>query len=313
MEWQDCKFIAIDLGARQVIYVDNKTGEVLGRFDYPKASQPVFLAAQPGADKAVLAVSREDEGSIFILSLHSTQSYRLPVKLPSPMQFTMRPDFKAAYFVSQDAILYRLDMTALTAKALAQPSGADCVGICCANQRVYTAWEASDGGVVAAFAETGEFLHEYKVSGIPTNLCVRRDKILVPFTESHTYGEGLAILSEKEPPVYRTFQAASASRALHVYPCNVTIDEAKGVAYVVNEDSGSITMLRVDDYTVCDQFAVGRSITNLCLLPDSRFAIATSNMFADLSMLDLVNRKLLSVTDRSQELSSLLAVLPPDA
>lgn len=310
MEWQNCKLIAIDLTGHQALLIENKNGTVLSRFNYPTAATPTGLAVHASGAKACLATKQENNGSIFILNLNSAERYRLPVDLPDPTQFAIDPEFKQAYFVSHESILYALDMMTLELKALAQPSGATCVGICLTGQHIYTAWETEAEGIAAAFSAAGDFLYEYKISGIPTNLCVWQNKLLIPFTESKTYGEGLAILSENTVPIYLTFQAPSATRALHVYPCNVTIDSTRNIAYVTNEDSGSITMIDLTDNSICDHFTIGRSITNLHLLPDTRFAIATSNMFADLTLLDLINQKLLSITERTKELSSLLAVVP---
>lgn len=309
MEWQDCKMITIDLIAHTVLFIENKTGNMLSQFPYPAKLMPTFLAVNDTQTKACLAAKRNEEGCLFILNLHTAQSYQLPVTLPAPLQITLDPDFKNAYFVSHTSTLYHLDLVTLSLKAFAQPSGATCVGIYLSKKRIYTAWETEGTGIIAVFSIDGEFLYEYKVSGIPTNICVNEDKIYVPFTQSNLHGEGLAILAENQPPIYLSIQPAGNANAPHIYPCNVTIDEEKNIAYVVNEDSGSITMVNLTDHTICDYFAVGRSITNLYLLPDTRFAVATSNMFADLSLLDLVNRRLLSITSNAHELSAMLAIL----
>lgn len=309
MDWENCKLFAVDLSLHKVLLIDNQTGEIICRYDYPSAASPVFLGVHAANAKACYAVREKRGGSIFVLDANSPKSYRLPVDLPAPAQFTIDSAFKDAYFVSADSVVYHLDMRTLRLKAFAQPSDAVCVGIFLSEKKIYTAWETGGEGIIAAFSTDGDFLFEWKVAGIPTNLHVWRGQLFIPYTESKTYGEGLAVFEEGKPPAYLTFQAPAATRALHVYPCNVTIDESKNIAYVVNEDSGSITTVRLGDLSIGGYFTVGRSITNLHLLPDSRFAIATSNMFADLSMLDLVNQKLLSVTDRAQEFSNIIAVL----
>jgi len=80
-------------------------------------------------------------------------------------------------------------------------------------------------------------------------------------------------------------------------------------AYVVNEDSGSITVVDLSTTDITGHISIGRSISNLTILPDCRFAVATSNMFADLALIDLVNERLLSVTASTHEILSPIIIL----
>ena len=308
MPWPTCKFIAVDLAASAVHLLDTASEEALGSFPLPKGSLPIGLAS--GSGKLCLAVRDGDEGGLYIVNPQAPQMYRLPLALPPPLQFAADSALQCAYCVAEDATLHRLDLAALTSQALAQPSDAACCGVAVDGGKVFTVWEADEGeGVLAVFSAAGEFLYEYKIPGVPTNLLVRDRVAYLPFTDSKIYGEGLALIAENELPRYITIHSPETTNALRAYPCSVTIDDQKNAAYVVNEDSGSVTIVDLRAETVSGSFSVGRSITNLYLLPDRRFALATSNMFADLSLLDLVNQKLLSICD-SREFSALLAVLP---
>lgn len=308
MPWPPCKFIAVDLAESAVHLLDNASEEALGSFPLPKGTLPVALACSSG--KICLAARAGSEGSLYIVNPQAPQMYRLPLALPPPLQFAADSALQCAYCVAEDATLYRLDLAALSSQAIAQPSDAACSGIALDNGKVFTAWEADSGeGVLAVFSGAGEFLYEYKIPGVPTNLLARDGVAYLTFTDSKVYGEGLALIAENELPRYITIHSPETTNALHAYPCSVTIDDKKNAAYVVNEDSGSVTVIDLSAETVSGSFSVGRSITNLYLLPDRRFALATSNMFADLSLLDLVNQKLLSICD-SREFSALLAVLP---
>lgn len=309
MEWQTYKFLTIQLGAHTVCAIENKTGTLLGCFSYPAAMQPTALCLEQRREKACLALKEEEKGAVYILNLQQMQGYRLPIEIPAPLQFTITPDFKDAYFVTADATLHHLDIAALQCHAFARPEQASCVGLAVRDGQVYSAWEAEGGGSLAIFAPDGTLRHEQTLCAVPTNLCLRGEEILIPFTESRAYGEGLAILTENTAPRYLTIQGLATAYTPHIYPCSVTLDEKEGVAYLVHEDGGSISIIHTDTYTVHKTFSIGRSISNLYLLPDSRFALATSNMFADLTLLDLVNQRLLSVSESSQEFSNLLAIL----
>lgn len=308
MPWPSCKFIAIDLATHTIHLLDSASEDTFGSFPLPAGSVPVGLAL--GEGKACVAVRDSGEGGLYIVRLKQPQLYRLPLSIAQPLQFAADSALQCAYCVAKDATLYRLDLAALTSRAIAQPSDAICNGIAVESGKVYTAWETKAGdGVLAVFSSAGEFLCEYKIPGIPTNLLVHSGVAYLPFTDSRIYGEGLALITENNLPRYITIHSPEAANALRAYPCSVTIDDEKKIAYVVNEDSGSVTTIDLCGETVSGSFSIGRSITHLHLLADRRFALATSNMFADLSLLDLVNQKLLSICD-SHEFSALLAVLP---
>ena len=123
------------------------------------------------------------------------------------------------------------------------------------------------------------------------------------------YGEGMAIfpLDEINAPTYLVINPAD-NCAISAYPCHIALNDEKSRAYITNEDSGSISMIDLLRHEIIASIQIGRSITTLSLLPDNRFAIAASNMFADLSLIDLVNRRLIAVSEIDAELSSWLCL-----
>lgn len=309
MEWQDCKFISIALSNHKVYIVENKSGNIIGNFSYPTTMLPTALFVHNSRTKACLTLTENTTGAIYILHLDKMKSYRLPVKIPAPLQFTITPDFNAAYFVSNDATLYHLDIATLACKPLAQSEGAVCAGIIAANDKLYTIWENNGKGIITVFSKEGIPVYENELSGIPTNISVNNNEIIVTFTESAEYGEGIVFLTETSQPQYLTIQNLTTPYMPHIYPCSITLNKQADLGYVVHEDGGLISVIDPIHHTVHKTFSVGRSITHIHLLPDERFAIATSNMFADLSLLDLINSKLIAISESPQEFSNLLAIV----
>lgn len=309
MEWRLCKIIVIDLLKKMLLFINQETAAIFAQIKYPEHEIPIALEYNHEQQKACLITKHGEKGSLFIINLANPKLYRLPVELPAPLQCALTPTFTFAYFIDATATLYSLDMTTLKITPIAQPDNAACVGIAFANDKVYTAWETKEKGNITIFKASGEFLAEYPLEGIPTNICIYQEKILVPFTESHIHGEGLAIFTEDSVPIYLTFQLPELVKALRAYPCNITIDPTNSTAYIINEDSSSLTIIDLANNSITGSFSIGRSITNLYLLPNPNFAIATSNMFADLSIIDLVNQRLLSMSNDDCEFANMLIVL----
>lgn len=309
MEWCIYKILVIDLLKNMILLIDQKTSGILAQIKIPENHTPILLEYNREQQKACLITKHENNGSVFIINLTNYKLYRLPVDFPAPLQCTVAPDFQTIYFIDQTAVLQRLNMTTLTIAPIAQPDNATCVGIVYSNHKIYTAWEAKENGSVAVFKPDGEFILEYQLEAIPTNLSIHHEKLLVTYTESKLHGEGLAIFKEDALPIYLSFQPAETAKALHAYPCNIAIDSASNHAYIINEDSCSITVIDLNIDQIIGAFPLGRSITNLYLLPNPKFAIATSNMFADLSVIDLINQRLLSISNSNCEFANMLSVL----
>lgn len=315
MDWAPYKMLLVDTTAHALLLVDGAKGEILAEMSYPENYLPTALAVTADLAKAYLpAAGNNGSGALFIANLNHFSLYQLPMELPHPVQFALGPDNTTVYLVDPGGILYAADTVAMTLTKLGQPDNASCVGIATDQQSIYTAWEHKNGGSIAIFSLQGELLKEHILSGIPTNIVVNGNRILVPFTASSFTGEGLAIYDQNKQddsiPAVITIQCPLRTAGLKAYPCSVTVGPDEHTAYIVNEDSGSITLVDLHKADITGHITLGRSISNLKLLPDNRFAIATSNMFADLSLIDLVNERLLSVTASKNEIFNQFMILP---
>jgi DNA-binding beta-propeller fold protein YncE len=309
MEWFIYKMIIIDLLKNMLLFIDQRNAAIFAQLNYPEQEIPVALEYNSEQQKACLITKNGNKGSLFIINVTTPKIYRLPIEFPAPLQCAITSTFNFAYFIDDKSTLYCLDMTALTITPIGQPDDASCVGIAFADDKIYTAWETKENGSIAVLKTNGDFLAEYQLEGIPTNICIYQEKILVPFTESQVYGEGVAIFTEDSLPIYLSFQTPQSVKALRAYPCNITINPSTNTAYIINEDSSSLTMVDLTSNSISGAFSIGRSITNLYLLPNPNFAIATSNMFADLSVIDLVNQRLISMSNNDCEFANMLIIL----
>jgi YVTN family beta-propeller protein len=253
-------------------------------------------------------------GLLYVANLAGRSLYRLPLTLPHPLQFTLQGDGRIAYLADPGGTLYCLDTVTLSLSCWGQSDSMACVGLAIGDECLYTAWELADSGVMGVFNLQGKMIAEYPVPGIPTNILFDNyNRVIVPFTATETSGEGIIIFDSKKDatqPTTITIQCPQRTKGLRAYPCQVALSPDGCTAYVVNEDSGSVSIVDMNTRSAIDYIPVGRSISSLHLLPDSRFAVAASNMFAELCLIDLVNRRLLSFTTTSREILGFIAVIP---
>lgn len=221
MDWHAFKLIAVDLKSHSVYWLDNAAQTINGRFPYSAGDVPVELFKSGDGAKSCLVTRRSDQtsGSLYIIHLSAGRSYRLPVDVPAPHQAYIDNNFDHAYLVTPDAALYHLDIAALSLTALAQTNDAICSGLTVDGELIYAAWETSGGGIMTCFSASGELLAETAIDGIPTNILRYNGKTFLAFTQSPTYGEGLAIVNDEQPPSYVTIQPPHSSQALNAYPC----------------------------------------------------------------------------------------------
>ena len=311
MELTNAKLLAIDLHTSEILSIDLASQIILARIPYLNTYTPIGFFINTAKTKACLAATTDDEGALFIVDIATNSLYRLPAKLPHLSQIILTDDFRYAYLVDHTATLYHFDTTSLNLTPIVNPDidSCHCNGISLMEDIIYTIWENEEQGVIAGFSAQGEIKFERFIGGIPTNLHVLPDKIIVTFTKNKLYGEGMAIfpLDETNAPTYLVINPAD-NCAISAYPCHIALNDEKSRAYITNEDSGSISMIDLLRHEIIASIQIGRSITTLSLLPDNRFAIAASNMFADLSLIDLVNRRLIAVSEIDAELSSWLCL-----
>lgn len=317
MEMVPFNLLVLDAASHALLLVDGLSGQALSKMAYPAEYTPTGLAVTGDKNKAYIpAVHKNGSGALFTANLKANSFYRLPIDIPHPMQFALSPDDITIYFTGPDSILYMLDTTTLNLAVCGQAAAQTCicVGLAINTDFVYSAWETDTGGVIAIFDHNGKLQHEYRVQGIPTNIIVdtSNETILIPFTASETSGEGLIVMRKQKngSPAVLAIQCPVCARSNGAYPCQAAIAPDGQTAYIVNEDSGSVTIVDLTQAAVVDHFNVGRSISTLNILPDTRFAVASSNMFGDLALIDLVNGRLISFTENNQDILSPIAVLP---
>ena len=316
MEMAPFKLLAIDVSSHTLLLVDGPTGEVLSEMAYNIEFTPISLVITADFSKAYMpAVSSDGKGALFAVNLNSKSLYRLPIELPHPMQFALAPDSKTAYFAAPNGFIYALDTATLTLVTIGQ-SDADnftCVGLVADNEKIYSAWESDTGGVVAVFDHSGKLIDELLIKGIPTNIVADKKGIVaVPFTSVGESGEGIVVFGGLRSglPASLTIQCPACTKGHRAYPCYAAVAPDQRSVYIVNEDSSSVTVADLVNAVAVDCFSVGRSISALHILPDSRFALASSNMFGNLALIDLVNGRLLSFTESQREILSCIIILP---
>lgn len=316
VEMAPFNLLVLDASSHSLLLVDGLKGDALAKMAYPADYTPTGLAITSDLNKAyVPAVHRTGSGALFAANLRTNSFYRLPVQIPHPLQFALAPDNVTIYFTAPDGVLHILNTSTLELTVCGQAGNESCtcVGLAADSDNVYSAWEIDTGGVVATFNRSGQLTGEHQVEGIPTNIIYdQHGAVMIPFTSNGTCGEGLIIfrLQKNAPPSVITIQCPACVQSNGAYPCQAAVAPDGQTAYLVNEDSGSVTIVDVINSVIVDHFSIGRSISALTILPDSRFAVASSNMFSDLSLIDLVNGRLLSFTENSHEILTPIAVLP---
>lgn len=312
------RLLVIDDTTHALLLVDNPNGEIIAEMPYPPEYTPTELVLAPDQTKAYLpAVGKNGSGALFIGNLAQRSIYRLPLKIPAPIQFTLSPDGTYAYLSDPNGMLYSLDIAAMSLKSWGTPVKAGCVGLAADHNAVYSVWEHSDQGSLAVFNHQGQFINEYTLAGIPTNITLdHHGHIFIPFTTTHFTIEGVMCFNRGTQDDIPT--VITAERCIYpystspsaAYPSHVATYSEEMIAYVVNEENSSITVIDSHTAAILRHIELERSISCLHILPGGQFGIATSHIFCDLSMIDLRNGRLLSTTNTKRELLGYLAIIP---
>lgn len=308
--------LAIDDSTHAIIIADGISGEILTELSFNPELTPTELAITPDLTRAYLpCVSTNGQNSILTVNLTSLTTYTLPLSIPYPAQFALSPETPSkAYLAEPCGNLHLLDLTTMSSQLLGTPATkASCVGLAVDSEKIYTAWEHSAGGTVMELDLTGSLSWQYDIGGIPTNVILAGTRLIVPFTNTAFTGEGIAFfnLSKKRPsPTVVNIQCPICPSGLATYPCHAAIAADNQTAYIVNEDGASIFRVDLETAQITDRMLIGRSLSRLYLIPDSELAIGTSNLFGDLSLIDLAGGTLLAVTSTKRQILSTIAVLP---
>ncbi len=312
------QLLVIDDTAHALLLVNNPSGEIIAEIPYPPDYNPTELLLAPDQTKAYIpAVGKNGNGALFIANLAQRSIYRLPLKIPGPTQFTLSPNGACAYFSDPAGMLYALDILTMSLTSWGTPAKASCVGLAADSNAVYSVWEHNDQGSLAVFSHQGQLINEYSLTGIPTNITLdKQGHIFIPFTTTHFTIEGVMCFN-RDIQDDNTLTVIAAQQCIYpystspsaAYPSHVTTYDEEAIAYVVNEENSSITV--IDSYTaaILRHIELGRSISCLHILPGGQFGIATSHIFSDLSMIDLHAGRLLATTNTKRELLGYLAII----
>lgn len=319
MECLPYQLLVIDDTTHSLLLVDHPNGEIIAEMPYPAEFTPTELFLAPDLTKAYLpAVGKNGTGALLVANLKQKSVYRLPMKLPQPIQFTLSPDGIHAYLSTPDGTLYALNIPTMSLSSWGNPAKATCVGLVADHDAVYSVWELNDQGTLAVFNRSGQLINEHILPGIPTNITLDAcGHLFIPFTTINFTIEGIMCFN-KTMGDNNTPAVITAKRCIYpyttspsaAYPSHVASWPDEHLAYVVNEENSSITVLDSNTAAILRHIEIGRSISCLHILPGGNFGIATSQLFNDLSMIDLRNGRLLSTTHTKRELLAYIAVIP---
>lgn len=303
-----CRLVLFDCTDNALLLVEITGGHVLSRHPLPWAYRPLALLAAE-KEGAFLFANSPTDGALFLLGKGS-ELLRIPIVLPTIAAACASPSGQSLYLASTRHTLYRIDLSSNKITSLGSAPHS-CSALAANGDRLYSVWETDDGSICAIHDTNGSLLAEHRLCGTIPSAKLDKETLYLPFVGDEKCGEGLHLLSaENSSSSAATIPLRPPSmRGLSAYPYSVLVQD--DVIHLVSEASGTITKIDRQTNNILGSYALGRSISHLYLLPDSRFAIATSNMFADLTLLDLVNEKLLSISICPHELFHQLAIFPP--
>lgn len=314
METGPFKLLVIDALSHAVLLADGPSGEILTELPLPRGFSAVDLTVSTDFQAAYISLGSNDgTGSLRLLNLKSHTLDSSSPLIPYPANFCLAPAGETVYLADRSGALYALALSTSSLTAWNKPAGTGrCAGLVSDGEELYGVWESAVGGVLASFDRQGNIIAEHAIGGVPTNLILDRGRLFVPFTASAFSGEGVCFLTPKQNDglcAVVTLQCSRCSAFAKAYPVHVAVDPAGKVAYVACEDNATIAVIDIASARVLDSIPLGRSVSRLTLLPDCRFAVASSNMFANLCLVDLVNKRPISFTATRREILSPLAVI----
>ena len=310
------RVLLADYFSHSILLVDVPTGAIQQEIPYPAALKPSAVLITADKQTAYIpCVKNGGKGSLFALNLNTFSLYELPVQLPHPAQFTLSPGGQRAYLADPGGSLYGLDLISMELTLWGQmPEDASCAGIAADASQIYTVWEHPAGGTLAVFNRQGILKAQQSLSGVPTAITLTPDGyLIIPYTASAGTGEGAAILravdSIQGNPELITVQCPDCVKGLRAYPSQAVMAPNGTSLYLVNEDSSSLSVVSMPAATVTGCIPIGHSLSQIAVSADGRFAVGASNWFADLCLIDLMNERLVSLTDTPRELSGFIAAV----
>lgn len=300
-----CRLVLFDRTDNALLLIEGTSGDVLSRYRIPSAYHPLALT-RTDAGIFFFANGRTD-GAVY--ALHGESWSRMSATLPTMTAVCASPHRRSFYLASARHTLYRLDIP--SGKLSSLGSAPHTCRALAKGTHLASVWETTDGSICALHSTDGTILSEHHLDGTIPTATMAGSLLLLPFTGGRKHGEGIHLLpTDDMASSITTISLKSPSmRAPSADPYSVL--PIGDTLCLIGESSGTITKIDRRTGEIITSYPLGRSISYLYLLPDERFAVATSNMFADLSLVDLVNEKLLSISICAHELFHQVVILGP--
>lgn len=318
MDLPQYKILAADLSQHALLIFDCPSCRTIAQIPYPASVVPVKLVVKQDGKKAYMAANDQaaGKGCLYVLNLDALSLYQLPIDMPPIGQFALHPNGTAAYMAGTDSTLRHFDTASLSLDVWGCPgSHAACTGLTVTDTGIFTIWEENSKGALLSFDHNGRLAHEATFSAVPTSITAApTSSLIITFTSSQEAGEGVLMLDDalsscQEPSIITTLCPKDLLSHQN-YPVYAALASNGSTAYIVNEESASVSIVDLKQQIVTGYILVGRGISRLYILPGNTFALASSSLFADLILIDLVNSKVLSTTLPQHELHPDIALLP---
>lgn len=300
--------ILADMAQHTILLVDGNTSEITAELPYPPAYRPQSFVPAPPHAVYITATQDGSAGGVLKLALAAPTLSVLTAALPAaPTAAAWDAERRLLFVAHAGAGLCNIDEQGTVTPLDGQISG-EIVGLIATGGLLHAAIVRDAGGALLTLDETGRAAAIWEVAGTPTNLHLTPDKhtLAMPFTATAFTGEGLItfpLAADGLPQAPQIIHIQCSSMVgLHAYPCYAAFSADSRLAYVVNEDCATISVLNLAAHTAGGCIPIGRSISELHLRPDGRLAFATSHLFADLTVIDLVNGRPLAASALPQEI-----------
>lgn len=300
-----CRLVVFDCTDSALLSIEGTSGCVLSRFSIPPVYRPLALFS---TDTGIFFLAN-GKADCVVYTLKDGSWSRLLTTLPPMTAVCPCAIGNDLYLASTRHTLYHL--TCDSGKLSSLGSAPHTCRALVKGTHLASVWEITEGSICALHNDDGTVIFEHRLDGTIPTATMAGDTLLLPFTDGKEHGEGLHLLPTDTPSSSITTVSLKtpSMRGLSADPYSVL--PIGDTLCLISESSGTITKIDHRTGEIIDSYSLGRSISNLYLLPDERFAIATSNMFADLSLVDLVNEKLLSISICKHELFHQVVILPP--
>jgi hypothetical protein len=317
------QMLLFDEAAHKILHVHGLSGTFIAATPYPSDMEPLDAVLLNESIVYILAINEVTGKNVIFQYLAtektlSPQKKLRPLPIPdiAPLQIAVDEQASQLMIACEDGSLYVWYNQALRLFGRPQQR-AVCVGIQIVGDSIYTIWEQEQGGTIALFNRQGKLLSEQLIPGIPTQLLLTKETLLlVSYTSTQWTGEGLALL-ETTNSTLKLVQVIPFNcplQPIKTYPAAITLSPTENTAYVIHEDGGFISKINLTTKTLDATWLIGHSISSLHFLPDNRFAIGPSRKFADLTLIDMTLGEPVSITNSPERmLLGLLLILPAPA